>query len=347
MSSCFLLGKVYNVEKLRKVLDFVKTTLRRKGIALLLTMVMAFLCVSCSGSPSESSDLSETLSSSESGLDSSSQQSEGSTTDSSDASSVLSQSEEENGSGQNTSDPTTKPTDKPTAKPTAKPTEEPLKTVRVTIPEGYTVAQIAQTLEKNGVCGAKEFVSVSQSYSPKSFSVPSDSNRAFKMEGYLFPDTYEFYVDDDPQDVLIKLLNNYNAKAGGLSSQQLIVASIVEKESRSAENAALVASVIYNRLNAGMKLEMDPTRDYINNYVTNSPYLSSTGKYAALYNTYKCSGLPAGPICNPGSRAIQAALNPADSDYLYFFFGNDNQNHYSETYEEHQAAMEKYGVQYS
>lgn len=341
MSSCFLLRKVYNVEKLRKVLDFVKTTLRRKGIALLLTMVMAFLCVSCSGSPSENSSMSETLSSSESGSDSSSQQSDA---DSSDASSVLSQTEEENDSGEtNTADSTTKPTEKPTPKPT----EEPVETVRVTIPEGYTVAQIAQTLEKNGVCSAKEFVSVSQSYSPKSFSVPSDSNRAFKMEGYLFPDTYEFYVDDDPEDVLIKLLNNYNAKAGGLSSQQLIVASIVEKESRSAENAALVASVIYNRLNAGMKLEMDPTRDYINNYVTNSPYLSSTGKYAALYNTYKCSGLPAGPICNPGSRAIQAALNPANSDYLYFFFGNDNQNHYSKTYEEHQAAMEEYGVQYS
>lgn len=345
MSSCFLLRKVYNVEKLRKVLDFVKTTLRRKGIALLLTMVMAFLCVSCSSNPSENSSMSETLSSSESGSDSSSQQSDA---NSSDASSILSQAEEENGSGEtNTADPTTKPTTKPTEKPTPKPTEKPVETVRVTIPEGYTVAQIAQTLEKNGVCSAKEFVSVSQSYSPKSFSVPSDSNRAFKMEGYLFPDTYEFYVDDDPEDVLIKLLNNYNAKAGGLSSQQLIVASIVEKESRSAENAALVASVIYNRLNAGMKLEMDPTRDYINNYVTNSPYLSSTGKYAALYNTYKCSGLPAGPICNPGSRAIQAAINPADSDYLYFFFGNDNQNHYSKTYEEHQAAMEKYGVQYS
>lgn len=345
MSSCFLLRKVYNVEKLRKVLDFVKTILRRKGIALLLTMVMAFLCVSCSSNPSENSSMSETLSSSESGSDSSSQQSDA---NSSDASSILSQAEEENGSGEtNTADPTTKPTTKPTEKPTPKPTEKPVETVRVTIPEGYTVAQIAQTLEKNGVCSAKEFVSVSQSYSPKSFSVPSDSNRAFKMEGYLFPDTYEFYVDDDPEDVLIKLLNNYNAKAGGLSSQQLIVASIVEKESRSAENAALVASVIYNRLNAGMKLEMDPTRDYINNYVTNSPYLSSTGKYAALYNTYKCSGLPAGPICNPGSRAIQAAINPADSDYLYFFFGNDNQNHYSKTYEEHQAAMEKYGVQYS
>ncbi len=254
---------------------------------------------------------------------------------------------DESSSGTSEEKSTAKPTAKPTAEPTAAPTEKPLETVSVTIPEGFTVMQIAERLEANGVCSAADFVEVSQEYAPQSFTVPSDSNRAYKMEGYLYPDTYEFYVDDDPQDVLIKLLNNYRAKAGGISSTQLVVASIVEKESRSAENAVLVASVIYNRLEAGMKLEMDPTREYINNYVTGSPYLGSTGKFASLYNTYKCSGLPAGPICNPGSRAIQAAVNPADSDYLFFFFGNDNQNHYSKTFEEHQAAMEKYGVQYS
>ena len=216
----------------------------------------------------------------------------------------------------------------------------------VTFPEGYTVMQVAQTLEEAGVCDDQAFVEVAQNYSPKSFSVPESSDRAYKMEGYLFPDTYEFYVDDDPEDVLIRILNNYNAKAGGISDTQLIVASIVEKESRSAENAALVASVIYNRLEAGMRLEMDSTREYINQNVTDSPYLSNTGKFAALYNTYKCAALPAGPICNPGARAIQAAVNPASSDYLYFFFGNDNQNHYSRTLEEHEAAMAEYGVQY-
>lgn len=323
--------------------------------AVALAVLVAFVCVSCSGSSEESqASLPSSLTSSSDSSASSDTQStsEASNAAESGAASESSSEEsavEESSSSQSegTSKPTSESTAKPTTKPTAKPTPKPVETVKVTFPEGYTVAQIAQKLEDNGVCSAKEFVAVSQSYTPKSFTVPSDSNRAFKMEGYLFPDTYEFYVDDDPEDVLIKILNNYNAKAGGLSSEQLIVASIVEKESRSAENAALVASVIYNRLDAGMKLEMDPTRDYINNYVTNSPYLSNTGKFAALYNTYKCSGLPAGPICNPGSRAIQAALNPADSEYLYFFFGNDDQNHYSKTYEEHQAAMEKYGVQYS
>lgn len=159
------------------------------------------------------------------------------------------------------------------------------------------------------MCSASEFVKVSQNYTPKSFTISLDSRRAYRMEGYLFPDTYEFYVDDDPENVLIRLLNNYNAKAGGISDKQLIVASIVEKESRSAENAAMVASVIYNRLNAGMKLEMDATREYVNQSITGSPYLGSTGSYAALYNTYKCSALPVGPICCPGSRAIQAAVS--------------------------------------
>lgn len=326
------------------------------GKALAAAMALVFLCTSCSMFNREEGTLFDSeVSSTQNSSSSDSKSSESSQTESETESESQAESSDpvssdkensnnsNNGNGSSSSDKTSKPTPKPTPKSTPKPVE----TVRVTIPEGYTVAQIAKTLEKNGVCSAKEFVAVSQSYTPKSFTVPSDSNRAFKMEGYLFPDTYEFYVDDDPQDVLIKLLNNYNAKAGGLSSEQLIVASIVERESRSAENAALVASVIYNRLEAGMKLEMDPTRDYINNYVTGSPYLSSTGKFAALYNTYKCSGLPAGPICNPGNRAIQAAVNPASSDYLYFFFGNDNQNHYSKTYEEHQAAMKKYGVQYS
>lgn len=237
-------------------------------------------------------------------------------------------------------------TPEPTLEPTPEPTLEPPETVTVTFPEGFTVMQVAQALEEAGVCDDQAFVEVSQNYSPKSFSVPESNDRAYKMEGYLFPDTYEFYVDDDPEDVLIRILNNYNAKAGGISDTQLIVASIVEKESRSAENAALVASVIYNRLEAGMRLEMDSTREYINQNVTDSPYLSNTGKFAALYNTYKCAALPAGPICNPGTRAIQAAVNPASSDYLYFFFGNDNQNHYSRTLEEHEAAMAKYGVQY-
>lgn len=218
--------------------------------------------------------------------------------------------------------------------------------VSVTIPEGFSFMQIADRLESKGVCSAKEFYETAQSYSVKSFSVPTSSDRCFRYEGYLFPDTYEFYKNDDPQSVLIKMLNNYAAKSGMPTDKELIIASIIEKEVRSDSHMKMVASVFYNRLDKGMKLESDPTREYANDFITGNSLLgSNTSKYASLYNTYKCQ-MPAGPICNPGKKAIEAAQNPANSDYLYFFFGNDNDNHYSKTLEEHEAQMKKYGVQY-
>lgn len=218
--------------------------------------------------------------------------------------------------------------------------------VSVTIPEGYSFMQIANKLEEKGVCSAKDFYETAQSYSVKSFSIPSSSDRCFKFEGYLFPDTYEFYKDDDPQSVLIKMLNNYAAKSGMPTDKQLIIASIIEKETRSDSHMKMVSSVFYNRLNEGMLLQADSTREYVNNYITGNSLLSgNTSKYAALYNTYKCQ-LPSGPICSPGARAIEAAKNPSSSEYLYYFFGNDNDNHYSKTYEEHEQQMKKYGVQY-
>lgn len=218
--------------------------------------------------------------------------------------------------------------------------------VSVTIPEGYSFMQIANKLEEKGVCSAKDFYETAQSYSVKSFSVPSSSDRCFKFEGYLFPDTYEFYKDDDPQSVLIKMLNNYAAKSDMPTDKQLIIASIIEKETRSDSHMKMVSSVFYNRLNEGMLLQADSTREYVNNYITGNSLLSgNTSKYAALYNTYKCQ-LPAGPICSPGARAIEAAKNPSSSEYLYYFFGKDNDNHYSKTYEEHEQQMKKYGVQY-
>lgn len=217
--------------------------------------------------------------------------------------------------------------------------------VTVTIPEGYTFMQIASLLEQKGVCSKSDFFQTSQNYQVQSFEVPSTSDRCFKMEGFLFPDTYQFYQNDDPERVLRTMLNNYAAKTGCPSQQTLILASIIEQEARSDEHMKLVASVYYNRIQAGMKLEADPTRDYVNENITGNPLLSDTGRFAALYNTYKCQ-IPAGPICNPGARAIAAAQNPASTNYYYFFFGNDNQNHYSQTYEEHQAQIQKYGVQH-
>ena len=223
--------------------------------------------------------------------------------------------------------------------------------VFVTIPEGMGVLELAGLLEEKGVCKAADVLELCKS---RDFDgdfellaqIPAESERPYHLEGYLFPATYEFQTNSDPTDVLITMLNAYRANAGDLTDEQLIVASIVERESRSEENAALVASVIYNRLEAGMPLQMDSTREYVNASITDSPYLTDTERFAALYNTYKCEALPAGPICCPGTRAMNAALHPADTEYYYFFFGNDDQNHYSSTLEEHEALMAEYGVQF-
>lgn len=224
---------------------------------------------------------------------------------------------------------------------------ESRQTVTITIPEGFTFRQIAERLEVNQVCTAADFYTACQSYTPQSFSVPQTDTRPFKMEGYLYPATYTFQTNTPAQEVLIKMLNAYAHYTGGtLSDETLIIASIIQSETRSASHMAIVSGIIQNRLAQGMQLQMDSTREYINQNVTNNPLLQNTEPYAALYNTYKCAALPAGPICNPGADAISAAQKPQPSDYLYFFFGNDNQNHYSTTYEEHQAAMAQFGVQY-
>lgn len=220
-------------------------------------------------------------------------------------------------------------------------------TVTITIPEGFTWDLIAKRLEANGICSAEDFYQACQNYRPKSFSIPTDENRPFKMEGYLYPATYTFQKNSDAEDVLIEMLNAYRNNTGGnLTDTELIVASIIQMETRSPEHMSIISGIIYNRLEQGMQLQMDSTREYINDYVTDNPLLSDTAKYAELYNTYKCVALPAGPICSPGVDAIYAAKNPTQTDYLYFFFGNDNENHYSTTYEEHQNAMAQFGVQY-
>lgn len=220
--------------------------------------------------------------------------------------------------------------------------------VDVTIPEGYTFMQIARLLEQKGVCTAKDFYDVCQSYTPQSFTIPISKDRCFRMEGYLFPDTYRFYVNDDPQDVLVRMLNNYRARVGELSDDTLILASIIEREARSEKHMKLVSSVFNNRLDKSSEfpyLNADPTRDYVNEYITGNSLVKNQKKYAPLYNTCgKRVGLPAGPICCPGLRAIEAAKHPTETNYYYFFYGNDYDNHYSETLEEHEQKIAEIGV---
>lgn len=238
-------------------------------------------------------------------------------------------------------------------------------TVRVTFPEGFTAVQIAQRLEENGVCPAKDFIdalenpgALAESY-PLIAGMKNTAERPFPLEGYLFPDTYEFYCGESAETVLGRFLKNTEAKLtdeeekraeqlGYTLDEILTLASVIQKEAGVKEEMSKVSSVLLNRLtnDSYKKLQCDVTVHYINDYVTGSPYLPSvTQDFAALYNTYKCEGLPAGAICNPGLDAIRAALYPEESDWFFFVTDEDGNYYYASTYEEHQKNCRLCGIE--
>lgn len=230
-------------------------------------------------------------------------------------------------------------------------------TVRVTITEGMTLTQIFKKLEANGVCSFDDLMKTAESYDysyyPLIAARPSNT-RAFKLEGYLFPNTYDFYKNEKPQDAIGRFLrvgekyitsqDRAKARAMGYSMDQILtVASIIEKEGANPNEVRKIAAVIYNRLEAGKQLQMDSGIYYIERSV--KPYTSGdVNRYNSLYNMYKCKGLPAGPICNPGARTINAALDPADVNYLYFCHDSSAKYYYADTYEEHLENLKKAGI---
>lgn len=230
-------------------------------------------------------------------------------------------------------------------------------TVKITFPEGFTMNQIFQRLEENNVSTYENLMKAAADFSYNyTFLEGSESGAAVRLEGYLFPDTYEFFAFMEPSSAIGKFLDNYServtdemvqkaADRGLTMRQALIVASMIEKEAGNAEEAPQIASVIYNRLAAGMPLQIDATVDYAMqmagrggdemDYNIDSPY-----------NTYAVTGLPAGPICNPGVSSIDAALSPADTDYYYYALDTDSGTHrFFHDYESHQAfvATQNYG----
>ena len=220
-------------------------------------------------------------------------------------------------------------------------------TVRLSFPEGYTADQIVEKLEKYEVCSADAIykamreVDFSSEYTFIK-NEPNKEQRYRSLEGYLYPDTYDFYKGENASSVIRTFLNNFQKKwtddyqkkadALNMSVDDIIkLASIIEKEAADATQMPLVSSVLHNRLNKpGLypSLQCDSTADYINDYiaknVTNATELAA---YTSRYSTYKCEGLPVGAICNPGNDSINAALNPAKTDY-YFFAHDTNKKIY-------------------
>lgn len=231
----------------------------------------------------------------------------------------------------------------------------------VTFPEGITLDEAAARLEEKGVCSAADFV---ETFNSASFGfdfeedVRDSTLKYYKMEGYLFPDTYRFYLEEDPLIVCKKIYKNFDAKLtrdylgrmedmGMTLEETLTFASIVQAEAGDTANMKRVASVFHNRLKNKDEfplLQSDPTSKYVREVICASgEYVSENMKTA--YDTYKGAGLPPGPICNPGLDAIEAVLYPADTDYYYFCSNLETREfYYAKTLEEHEENLKLAGL---
>lgn len=235
-------------------------------------------------------------------------------------------------------------------------------TVTLTFPEGFTIDQIAQKLETNKVCSGASFITTLQTvdFSSEYSFIANISNpdaRFRKLEGYLYPDTYEFYIGETASSVVRKFLDNFKnrwtdeyadiAKERGLTVDDVItMASILQKEAATSDQMPVISSILYNRLAKSATfpwLQCDSTETYLTETI--KPTLTSstedTEKYLAFRNNYdtyskECVGLPVGPIGNPGDAAINAALKPDETDYYYFRHDNKGGVYYASTFAEHE-----------
>lgn len=212
-------------------------------------------------------------------------------------------------------------------------------TVDVMIPEGYTMHQIFNLLEENGVSSYEELMyAAANSSFNYSFLDPEKAGDASRLEGFLFPDTYQFYVGMQASSAINKLLSNFNAKIDADIQKQLndtgyslsdivTIASLIEKEaavdvSKGIDERSLISSVIYNRLRTDMTLGLESSILYIHQDYEGSPTAEMLTEDSP-YNTNINHGLPPTPICNPSLAAIRAALYPEATDYYYFYYDEE------------------------
>jgi len=221
----------------------------------------------------------------------------------------------------------------------------------VTIPEGFTLSQIAQLLENLNLVDKKGFLQ--KTCSPALIGELGLSQLAGStLEGYLFPDTYHFLREMDPEDVIRMMVHRFRkvfesdfgqgASELGISEREVVIlASIIEKETSLSEEKPLISAVFHNRLKKKIPLQSDPTVIYgirnFNGNLTKEDLLRPTP-----YNTYLLAGLPPAPICNPGRESLLAAAHPAPVPYLYFVSKNDGSHYFSSDIEEHNRAVWKY-----
>jgi UPF0755 protein len=223
-----------------------------------------------------------------------------------------------------------------------------VKLYRITIPEGLNIKETGRLVKAMGFCSQAEFVKLCKD-GP---FIESVGIHARTLEGYLFPDTYFFPKTSNCEYIIHSMVRNFHeqflskwkkkAQLLNFTVHEIItLASIIEKETGDARERPLISSVFHNRLNRRMRLESDPTVIYgIKNFDGNIKKIHL--KTETPYNTYQIKGLPEGPIANPGKHAIEAALYPATSDFLFFVSKKDTTHYFSVTVKEHNKAVHKY-----
>ena len=221
----------------------------------------------------------------------------------------------------------------------------------ITIPEGFNLFQIGEVLEKAEVSSEKTFLDKARD----PLLIAALGLEGESLEGYLFPDTYNFPKRFGEEPVIRQMVSRFlavyaplekRAQEMGLSRKEVVIlASMIEKEAMDDQERRLISAVFHNRLQRGMALQSDPTavygmereKDRGDRRITRQDLLKKTP-----YNTYQMVGLPQGPIANPGLKSLQAVLDPADVNYLYFVSKNDRTHYFSSTLEEHNRAVDRY-----
>lgn len=225
-------------------------------------------------------------------------------------------------------------------------------TLKVTIPEGYTIDQIASTLEQKGIVKKDDFLKAVKEFDAPAY-VKKDKEKKYALEGYLFPETYTFEKGMDSKKIVETMLKQFEIALEGIEKKNgrklpeneiekiVNVASVIERETSLESDRGKVASTIYNRIEKKMPLQCDSTVLYAMGR-HKEKLMYNDLKVKSPYNTYYVTGLPVGPICSPSKASLEAAMNPEKTNYLYFIIIEDKVHFFTDDYAKFLEAKKKY-----
>ena len=225
--------------------------------------------------------------------------------------------------------------------------------IYITIPEGYTIDDIATELEENNICSSEDFINSVKNYDLPAY-VSNNPNKRYNLEGFLFQDTYSFKENENADFVVKTMINRFeevwqelvqslNLSIADDEIEKIVnVASIIEKEAVVDSERSLISSVIYNRIAIEMPLQIDATVIYSYGYHIEKMYEKHL-EIDSPYNTYMYYGLPIGPISNPGRASLMAALKPEKTDYLYYLLESEYTHYFTDNYDDFLRRKEELG----